>query len=179
MRKERSKRAIPMPHKDNKVRRKADDVDARSYNQVVSRTSIRSIRLLENKFEMKPDALELDPSDWHKSIDFQLREVVVTETGGLFGMVEFALICKQGRKHVLTNRCRYLVHYVVEGACSQTDGETFIDRVGRIAVYPYFRSTVATLVSEAGIQMPPLPVYSLAPRSLASAAKLRSAASGG
>jgi len=163
-----------MPRKYTKKPREADAVDANSYNKVVSRTRIRSIRLLESKFEIKPDAVALDPNEWRKSIDFKIGEVVVTEKGGLFGFVIFTLICKQGRKHVLTTRCQYLVHYVVEGECSQEAGETFIDRVGRLAVYPYFRSTVAALVSEAGIQMPPLPVYSLAPRSLASAAELES-----
>jgi preprotein translocase subunit SecB len=148
-------------------------VDATSYNSVVGRTEMRGIRLLENRFEIKPEALEVDPSAWRKAVNFEIGEVVVTQdTGRLYGVLHYEVVCRHGRKRVLSATARYLVTYHVHGACSQGDGEVFIARVGRVAVYPYFRSLIATLVADAGVQMPPLPMMSLAPRPLASAAEL-------
>lgn len=164
-----------MPRKKVTAKPVAREVDATIYNDVVGRTRIRGIRLLESKFDMKPDALANDPDEWQKGINFELGEVVVSESGALYGIVTFELVCKQSRRHVLRTKCRYLIHYSVEGGCSQDDGELFVARVGRLAIYPYFRSLVASLVSEAGITLPPLPIYSLAPRSLASASNLVSA----
>lgn len=161
-----------MPRKQTPANPSADNADPKTYNEVVGRTHIRGIRLLESKFDMKPDALVHDPDDWQKGINFELGDVVVSDNGTLYGIVTFDLVCKKSRRYVLRSKCRYLVHYKVDGPCSQADGELFIARVGRLAVYPYFRSLVATLVAEAGITLPPLPVYSLAPRSLASAANL-------
>jgi preprotein translocase subunit SecB len=147
-------------------------VDAASYNGVVARTQVLSIRLLESKFEIKPEAIGVEPSEWRKQVNFEIGEVVVTENGRLYGVVKFEVVCRHGRKRVLHTATRYLASYQVDGACSQEDGETFVARVGRIAVYPYFRSLVATLVADAGLQMPPLPIVSIAPRSLSSAAQL-------
>lgn len=162
-----------MPRKHVTPSRDPQQVDARSYNAVVGRTEIRGIRLLESRFEIKPEALEVDPSAWRKTVNFEVGEVVVTqETGKLYGVLQYEVICRHGRKRILGATARYLVSYHVHGGCSQADGEVFVERVGRVAVYPYFRSLIATLVADAGVQMPPLPVISLAPRPLASAAEL-------
>ena len=161
-----------MPRKKSASTPGERQVDAKIYNEVVARTRIRGIRLLESRFDMKPEAILHDPADWQKGISFEMSEVVVTESGLLYGIAAFDLVCKQSRRHVLRAKGRYLIHYQVDGGCSQQDGELFISRVGRLAIYPYFRSLVASLVSEAGITFPPLPVYSLAPRSLASASNL-------
>lgn len=162
-----------MPRKQRTSQRDPQTVDASSYNAVVGRTEMRGIRLLESRFEIKPGALDVDPSAWRKVVNFELGEVVVTEdTGRLYGVLHYEVVCRHGRKRVLAATARYLATYQVSGECSQADGEVFVGRVGRVAVYPYFRSLVATLVADAGVHMPPLPVISLAPRPLASAARL-------
>jgi len=161
-----------MPRKQVTTTRNASEVDAATYNHVVNRTNLRSIRLLESRFEIKPEALEVDPSEWRKAVEFELGEVIITETGGLYAVLHFQIICRHGRKRVLHASCRYLAHYKVDGEFSREDGETFMERVARVAVYPYFRSLIASLVAEAGLQMPPLPILSLQPRTLGSAAAL-------
>lgn len=161
-----------MPRKEVIVPRDPGVVDPASYNSVVGRTEVKGIRLLDSRFEIKPEALGVDPSEWRKSVNFELGEVGVSSSGRLYGVLQFEVVCRQGRKRVLHAIGRYLATYHVNGECSEEDGETFISRVGRVAVYPYFRSLVATLVAEAGLQMPPLPMISLAPRSLGSAAEL-------
>lgn len=162
-----------MPRKPVIQPRDPKEVDAGTYNAVVGRTEMRGIRLLNSRFEIKPDALEIETSAWRKVMNFEVGEVVVAEdTGRLYGVLHYEVICRHGRKRLLSANASYLITYQVNGDCSQTDGEVFVGRVGRVAVYPYFRSLVATLVADAGLQMPPLPVISLAPRPLASAAEL-------
>lgn len=158
-----------MPRKIVTATRNQSEVDAAAYNRVVARTEVRSIRLLESRFEIKPEVIGTDPSEWKKAVNFDLGEVVVSDGGRLYGLLTFEVICRHGRKRVLHASARYLASYHVDGDCSQADGETFVSRVGRVAVYPYFRSLFATFASEAGLQMPPLPMLSLAPRSLGSA----------
>ena len=161
-----------MPRKPTNPPRDQNKINPATYNDVVGRTQIRSIRLLESKFEIKPDAIGVDPSEWRKAVEFELGDVVTSDQGGLYGVLHFTLTCRIGRKRIIQSAAKYLASYRVNGGCSQENGEVFIERVGRVAVYPYFRSLVASLVAEAGLQMPPLPMISLAPRSIGSAAQL-------
>ena len=101
-------------------------VDATTYNRVVARTQVLSIRLLESKFEIKPEAIGVEPSEWRKQVNFELGEVVVTENGRLYGVVKFEVVCRHGRKRVLHAATRYLASYQVDGPCSQEDGETVL-----------------------------------------------------
>ena len=68
--------------------------------------------------------------------------------------------------------CRYLLSYRVHGGCEAAIGELFVERVGKVVVCPYFRATVAQLTAQSAAQMPPLPIVSLAPRSVRSATEL-------
>jgi hypothetical protein len=160
------------------VRRNPNDVDADAYNSVVGRTELRGIRLTESRFELKPDALQIDPSSWRYAMSNAIVEAFVDEeNGALHGFLQYEAIVRHRRKRILFASARYMVSYEVDGECPPELGALFIERVGRIAAYPYFRGLVASLVAQAGIVMPPLPVISFAPRSLASAANLQSIAS--
>jgi preprotein translocase subunit SecB len=148
-------------------------VNAGAYNSVVERAVLGSIRLTECRFDMKPEAIELDPSTWRKDIRGDVAQVFVdTENGRLAGIFLFEVIFRYRRKRVLTVSAKYLVIYKVVGDIESEIGELFVERVGRVVTYPYFRSVVATLTAQAGIQIPPLPIISLAPRTVKSAADL-------
>jgi hypothetical protein len=151
----------------------SDSVDAKAYNKVVGRASIRSILLTASHFDMKPDALEVDPSQWRNAIDPQVSEVIASvDSERLYGLLSFEVVCRHRRRRVLSTSGRYLVTYHVNGGCDPELGAVFIRRVGLVAAYPYFRAMVAGLVSQAGVQMPPLPILSFAPRGLGSARNL-------
>jgi hypothetical protein len=122
---------------------------------------------------MKPEAIEVDAHLWRNAIDPQVIEVVASEDSErLYGLLSFDVVCRHRRRRVLSTSGRYLVTYHVNGGCDPELGQVFIRRVGLVATYPYFRAMVAGLVSQAGIQMPPLPILSFAPRSLGSARNL-------
>lgn len=147
--------------------------DPKAYNAMVGRTTLTNIRLVDTKFEIKAEALASDPLGWRKEVRREPTDVVVDcDTGKLFGTFLFELVCREKRKRVFVCAARYLVSYRVDGGCEQEIGELFMERVGQLVVYPYFRATVAHLAAQAAVPMPPLPIISLAPRSVRSAAEL-------
>ncbi|WP_458732945.1 hypothetical protein [Sphingobium xenophagum] len=141
--------------------------DATVYNNLVARAHLRTIRLTASKFELKPEALGLDPDGWRNGISAALaHSFYEPESGSLYGIFSFDVICRQGRKRVLSINASYLTNYRVEGDCDGDACELFLERVGKIATYPYFRTHVATLTSQAGLLMQPLPIMGVAPRSI-------------
>lgn len=148
-------------------------MDAQTYNNFVARAHLRSIRLTTSRFDMKPEALDLDPDAWRNNVSAGLMESFFeAESGSVYGVFGFEVVCRQGRKRVLSTSATYLVSYKIQGECDQAACELFVERVGKIAAYPYFRTLVASLTSQAGLIMRPLPVLSFAPRSVESAANL-------
>jgi len=144
------------------------------YNDFVGRTVLRSIRLIDSRFEMKPEALGTPTSAWRNSLSQQPGDAFIDEESGVFyGFIRFEMIARHRRKRIVTALAQYMVSYQVTGTCEQVLADMFVERVGRIAAYPYYRALVATLVSQAGIVMHPLPMISVAPRSLASARDLQ------
>jgi hypothetical protein len=153
-------------------------MDPQTYNNLVARAHLRSIRMTTSKFDMKPEALELDPDAWQNNVSAGLIESFLEqESGSLYGVFGFEVVCRQARKKVLSINATYLISYTILGECEEGACELFIERVGKIATYPYFRSLVASLTSQAGLVMRPLPVLSFAPRSVDSAANLEQAGS--
>lgn len=153
-------------------------MDPKVYNSLVSRARLRSIRLTGSRFELKPEGLDLDPEAWRNNVKAEAVETFLEpESGSLYGILGFEAVCRQARKRVLTVGGTYLVSYKIEGECAAPACELFVERVGKVATYPYFRSLVATLTSQAGLMMQPLPVMSFAPRSVSSAAALEEAKS--
>ncbi len=155
-----------MPQDPNKM-------DPQTYNSLVARANLRSIRMTVSKFEMKPEALDLDPDAWQNNVTAGLLESFLeSESGSLYGVLGFEVVCRQARRKVLSINATYLISYRIDGECDQPACELFVERVGKIATYPYFRALVASLTSQAGLIMRPLPVLSFAPRSVESAANL-------
>lgn len=146
--------------------------DATAFNSVTGRTVLRGIRLTDTRFDMKPDALVTD-GVWQNAMRGESIETFSEpDTGRLYGIFLFEVVCRQRRKRVLSVTAHYVVSYQVAGPFDEEIGALFVERVGRVAAYPYFRALVANLVSQAGMQMPPLPIISAAPRNVTSAKDL-------
>jgi hypothetical protein len=147
-------------------------VDAKAYNALVARASLRNIRLVSCKLDLKEDALGIPTALWRRRLNENIETFSDLELSQLYGMFRFELACSHGRKRMLIVTGTYLVAFTVDGESHKAAGELFVERVGRIAAYPYFRGLVAQLVSDAGITLPPLPIISAAPRTIRSAQDL-------
>lgn len=135
------------------------------FNQVVSHATIRDIRLIGTKFDIKPEAAELDRQAWEYQVADALDDWSCdNEKGALSGAYTYSAACVVGRKKLINISCRYLVIYRLSDVCNEDAGRLFLTRVGRFAAYPYFRSIFATLTQQGGIVLPPLPVIHDGPR---------------
>lgn len=139
--------------------------DPDTYNQVVARASVRDIRLVACRLDLKPEAVEAGGGEFEFAVTHQLDSWTCdNERGLLSGIHSFTAAMLKGRRKLLTVQCRYLTVYKLTDLCDEEAGRHFLARVGRLAAYPYFRGTFATLTQQSGIALPPLPVQSDGPR---------------
>lgn len=140
-------------------------MDPAQYNRVVSHATIRDIRLIGTKFDLKPEAVEMTDRTWSFSLSDQLDDWTCdNQKGTLTGVYTYTATCMEGRRKLLSVTGRYLSTYKLSDLCDEEAGRQFLERVGRFAAYSYFRSMFATLTQQSGIMLPPLPVISDGPR---------------
>lgn len=148
-------------------------VDPEKYNRIVSHATIRNIRLISTKFDLKPDAVEMADRIWSFQISDQLEDWSCNnEKGTLTGIYSYTASCLEGRRKLISATCRYLSSYRLSDLCDEEAGRQFLTRVGRFAAYPYFRSIFASLTQQSGVMLPPLPVMSDGPRWVRSPAEV-------
>lgn len=146
--------------------KKAPGTDAKAYNAMIGRTILRGIWMTGSRFDMKPQALEEGEIPLRHEIRSHVDEVVLEDGGIFYGFIGFEVVSRQKRQRVIHVTAKYFVSYEVAGGCDQATAELFITRVGRLAAYPYFRALAASLVAQAGAQIPPLPIMSFQPRNV-------------
>lgn len=150
--------------------KRSEPVDAQVYNALTGRATLRGIYLTEARFDMTPQALELDDGSLSHTIRPSDIEVTVEDDGVISGIVRFEAISRRKRRRVIYVSARYFVSYHVEGGCDHAMAALFLDRVGKLAAYPYFRALVGSLVAQAGTTVPALPILTFQPRSVQYAA---------
>lgn len=139
--------------------------DAEKYNRVVSHATIRDIRLVGSKFDLKPEAVEANDRALSFSLSDQLEDWTCdNEKRTLSGLYSYTASCVEGRRKLITVTGRYLSTYKLSDLCDEEAGRKFLARVGRFSAYPYFRAMFATLTQQSGVMLPPLPVISDGPR---------------
>lgn len=139
--------------------------DPAEYNRLVAHAKVQAIRLINSRYEVKPKALVGSRDDWVYNVSYRLldwhcdgKALILT------GTWEYTATCTEGRGKVLTVTARYVVSYRLSAECDAEAGRQFLERVGRFAAYPYFRSTFAILTQQSGIVLHPLPIISEQPR---------------
>lgn len=143
----------------------ADKPDPTKYNEVVSAATIRDIRLVGAKLDFKPEAIDATSQEWNFDVTDQLDSWGCdNQRAQLSGVHSFIASLMVGKRKVLSVECRYLTNFRLTGVCDEDAGRHYVSRVGRMAAYPYFRATFATLTQQSGIALPPLPVLNDGPR---------------
>lgn len=139
--------------------------DPAAYNRLVSHAKVQSIRLINSRYDLKPSALAGSREDWSYNVSYQLLDWHCdNEALMLSGTWEYTATCMQGRRKLLTVTAKYLVTYRLSAISDEAAGLSFMERVGKFAAYPYFRSTFAILTQQSAILLHPLPVISEQPR---------------
>jgi hypothetical protein len=134
------------------------------YNALVAAAQLQDIRLVKSAFELAPEGIEVRP-EWKFTHACEIDQMHFDAAKSLLiasvSAEANAEIGEQGsvsHHTMLSITCQYVVFYSVTGSPSDAAIDSFARRVARFAAYPYFRAHVAELASQAGLQLPPLPV---------------------
>ena len=132
-----------------KVDSSGPKLDPAEYNRLVARAKVQTIRLINSRYDMKPAALSGDREDWVYNVSYRLLDWHCdSDDLVLSGTWEYTATCIDGKRKLLKVTCKYLLAYRLSAPCDEEAGRQFLERVGRFAAYPYFRSTFAILTQQ-------------------------------
>ena len=133
----------------------------KDYNAAIGSVVLSDIKLVYMAFQVTPKYwaanLEHKFSYGLKLDKFNFDQ----ETGDALGVFECNVSSSIDSELVLTASASYLIVYSDLSGHTENTAKMLLEGVGGIAVYPYFRSLVATLSWNSGANLPPLPVLKL------------------
>lgn len=129
------------------------------YSQAVEAANLSHIRLIRSNFDTQPEVFGPPCADHKSSYSCKITDAFFDDESGLLtGWFVGKVNIKIGRRKILDMSATYLVIYDINGSPTEDAALKFVHAVGNFAVYPYFRAHFASLTSEAGLQLPPLPI---------------------
>ncbi len=134
------------------------------YAAVTQRAQLSSIHLLSCAFRVHPE-FSGDPAHDARRRKFSYGITFTefahdTEVGQAVGHFTWSVDVRSGRKKVVSIKATYAITYTNLESMKSGSVLAFVERVGRFATYPYFRSLVSQLSWESGAQLPIMPVIS-------------------
>jgi hypothetical protein len=145
-------------HKEIYEARRAD------YNKLVSNARLRALILEKVDFKIQPEALSADKALLKRHLSPKTK---IMSTGLDDGTCVANIIWEVGfklkNKNVVKCSASYIISYEGVRDCS-TDGVTvFLENVGKVATYAYFRALYSQLDWSATLGSEPLPVIQFLP----------------
>lgn len=139
---------------------KRDKAFALRYGEVVDAAELSNIRLVRSEFQIRPkyflsgkENVELDYSS-----KFELANKSIDDEFAL-GFFHWSATAKSvEHDDLLVVKATYLVLVLNLERFEQDVVSAFVERFGRMATYPYFRSHVSNICSEAQADVPILPM---------------------
>jgi hypothetical protein len=129
------------------------------YSQVVEVAELGQVRLIGCSFSTQPEVFGPPSDSWKSAYSCEVTEAFLDdEVGLLTGWVSGKASIKSGRRKILEVDATYVVIYEVTGNPKRDAALKFVNTVGSFAVYPYFRAHFASVMSDAGLRVPPLPI---------------------
>ncbi|MBM6397883.1 hypothetical protein JQC79_19205 [Ochrobactrum anthropi] len=140
-----------------------DEEAVKSYNAIVKEAELIDIRLVGFNFKMQPQYYEYTDGGKKgkskKSFGVEISPVNYDpDTTSLGSEFEWRLEVTGGKRKLLTITANYFVVYGNVPAVGAEHHKTFMQRVGRFATFPYFRSLVSQMSWESKAELPILPV---------------------
>lgn len=133
------------------------------YNRVASVAQLRGIQLATSAFAFKPDGSVFQ--EWAFALNSKMTDCeYIAQDGHLYCVYRYEAVCKHARKRVLALDASFIISFDVDGDCNLESAQAYAAIIGRVAAYPHFRALFATLTSQAGLMLPPLPIMSEQPR---------------
>lgn len=126
------------------------------FNQVIRAAKLGRLTLTHTSHNVAEQAYNpnLRPDLTWTCPDFQFD----SEEGQAVAIFEWVAVAHHESEPAFETRARYVVVYVGLKGCSEAAVRQFVEHVGNMAVYPYFRSLCHVMLQESQVSMPPLPV---------------------
>jgi len=139
----------------------SDEFDNAKYSEVARFARLREMGLVEANFKLRPDCfsdLVTSPDELTHGFGGDVEQLSFDPEGGvLFGVYAWNAEIKKGNKKALKLLCKYFIVYNNLEDQPADYAKLYLEKVGKFASYPYFRSQFAILTSAAGLTLPPLP----------------------
>lgn len=127
------------------------------YNAVALAATLRGINLLNSSYDFDP-ITGVDRDQWRLAYGVSVKSCKYNENDGFVAaIIRYSMSAKHGRKRIINCSAEFGVFYEVGKIENPSAAEAFCNNVGVFAAYPYFRSLVANLVWNSGVELPPLP----------------------
>lgn len=130
---------------------------AAEYNAVAVGSSLQAINLLSSRFDVNAECLG-DNENWNLSYGRKVLSCTVDlKNRYVAAIFRYEVTAKVGRKRAMVCKADYGIYYTIPDDSTEEAALGFCRNVGSYAAYPYFRTLVAQLTWNAGVNLPPLP----------------------
>lgn len=136
-------------------------VKPEDYNAVIMAAHLSNIVLKKSEFEIGEDYRRVPRASHKHKYGHKWESVNYDQDAGIAGgSMEWSVSVQTGRKKGLKVKAVFLIVYENLQRLNPEAVEMFIETVGRVAIYPYFRNHVSQLSWQSGAKLPILPVIS-------------------
>lgn len=142
-------------------------VDPDSYNSLVRAAKLVTIQLVESSFKVIPEYFsKASTQNKKRGFHCDLENITIDLEKGVFWTnFVWRTYVKDGRKTLFKLDCDYLCAYAAEelvpgsvAALEKRNVDLFLERIGKVATYPYFRAMASQYSWAANADLPMLPV---------------------
>jgi len=152
--------AVPATAPEDDPQKKRTD-----YNRLVRTARLANLLLEKVDFKILPDALGIKQSLLTRSLTPTTKVMSYGITDGTcVANVLWEVTFKYKNKNVVRCAASYIVSYDGIKECTEETVGVFLEHVGKVATYAYFRALYAHLDWSANLGSQPLPVLQLQPK---------------
>lgn len=156
-----SKSVANIENEGSQINTSSFKLDHDVYAEIASSAELFELKLVGSAYSVKPEVFEFEKNLEKLNHSFSghcAAFKLANETGIALSHYQWVAEVKLGRKKVLKLDTSYLISYSELADFDEEHVELFVNKVGRFATYPYFRSLFSHHMSESGIIFPPLPI---------------------
>jgi hypothetical protein len=134
------------------------------YNKLVDSARLLALILEKVDFKIQPNALNADKSELKRRL-FPKTKIMSTglDDGTCVANIIWEVDIKRKNKNVVKCIASYIISYQGVKDCSADGVTVFLENVGKVATYAYFRALYSQLDWGANLNSEPLPVIQFLP----------------
>lgn len=158
-------RTMPKPKPEKRaLQRATKKLDPTKYRAVLAQAQLLDVKLTDVKFSVAPPyfvAEKAGDGAVRREVSFKAKNVSIDKGGAAIGVFHGSLAVrdpKNAKDALLMLSADYIVAFVSEDTSSEPELRAYVEQVGRLAAYPYFRQLVSSISNMAGAKLPTLPI---------------------